>query len=75
VIKLREDDLARVRADAGLTTTSALARAMRMHRAAVGRALDGDRGIGGDFLTGLARAFPTTDVKTLFEIVDDEKAA
>lgn len=61
--------------DHGSTSNAALARAMGMDAANVGRVLRGKRGVGQDFITGLRRAFPHLDLLTeLLEVVDAAEA-
>jgi hypothetical protein len=62
--------------DGGVVSNAALARAMGMDAANVGRVLRGKRGVGQDFITGLRRAFPHLDLLTeLLQVVEKADVA
>jgi plasmid maintenance system antidote protein VapI len=61
---------------AGARSITALAQAMGMDAANVGRVLRRERGVGQDFITGLRRAFPHLDLLTeLLEVVEKAEVA
>ncbi len=74
-LRLRVDQLAKLRTLAGITTDDALAKRMRMDPATVSRVLRGKQTPGPRFIAALVECFPGWDLDDLFEIVPAEDAA
>jgi transcriptional regulator with XRE-family HTH domain len=76
-IKLREDQLTKFRAMAGLDTEAKLAAAMGAHQGTVNRVLNGKQNPSGEFIASLVKAFKLASFDDLWEIAipDDQVAA
>lgn len=68
LIRIRHDHLALVRAATGLTTTAALAKAMKVHPTTVARTLKGEAQLGSDFIAAVLAAFPGVPFDQLFAV-------
>ncbi|MBW0090520.1 helix-turn-helix domain-containing protein [Pseudonocardia oceani] len=73
-IQIRADNLALVRAAAGLSSNAALAQAMGVHPTTVSRTLKGDAALGVDFIAALLSAFPQVEFGQLFSVEVLEQA-
>lgn len=73
-IRIRTEQLDMARRAAGLVNDAALAHAMGVHSATVGRTLSGKAQLGGAFIAGLLRAFPALSFEDLF-VVDQAGTA
>ncbi|GEL17651.1 helix-turn-helix domain-containing protein [Pseudonocardia asaccharolytica] len=71
-IRIRTDQLDVARRAAGLVSDAALAQAMGMHGATVGRTLSGKAQLGGAFIAGLLKAFPGLSFEDLFAVEQPE---
>ncbi len=69
-VRLRTDQLTKRRANAGLTTNSALALAVGVAESTIGRVLAGQVEVSAAFIAGLLKAFPGSKFDDLFEVVD-----
>lgn len=74
-LRLRVDQLVKLRTLAGITTDNALAERMRMDPASVSRVLRGKQAPGARFIAALVACFPGWDLDDLFEVVPAEDAA
>lgn len=74
-LRLRGDQLAKLRTLAGITTDDALAKRMRMDPATVSRVLRGKQTPGPRFIAALVGCFPGWDLDDLFEVIPGEEAA
>lgn len=68
-LRLRADQLAKLRTLAGIVTDDALAKRMNMDPATVSRVLRGKQTPGPRFMAALVACFPGWDLDDLFEIV------
>lgn len=73
-LRLRSDQLVKLRTLAGITTDNALAERMRMDPATVSRVLRGKQTPGPRFMAALVDCFPGWDLDDLFEVVPAEAA-
>lgn len=73
-LRLRADQLAKLRTLAGITTDDALAKRMGVDPATVSRVLRGKQEPGPKFIAALVAAFPGFDLDDLFEVVPPEAA-
>lgn len=73
-LRLRVDQLQKLRILAGITTDAALAERMGMDPATVSRVLKGRNAPGPKFMAALVSCFPGWDLDDLFEIVGGEAA-
>lgn len=74
-LRLRVEQLAKLRTLAGITTDDALAKRMRMDPATVSRVLRGKQTPGPRFIAALVDCFPGWDLDDLFEVIPAEDAA
>lgn len=73
-LRLRSDQLVKLRTLAGITTDNALAESMRMDPATVSRVLRGKQTPGPRFMAALVDCFHGWDLDDLFEVVPAEAA-
>ncbi|VEW13512.1 Uncharacterised protein [Brevibacterium casei] len=73
-LRLRVDQLRKLRALADLETDTALARRMGMDPATVSRVLSGKNAPGPRFMASLVACFPGFDLDDLFEVVGGKAA-
>lgn len=74
-LRLRTDQLAKLRKLAGLGTNAALAERMHYDAGNLSRVLAGKQTPGPKFIAALVSAFPGFDLDDLFEVVEDGDAA
>jgi transcriptional regulator with XRE-family HTH domain len=74
-LKLRTDQLTKLRKLAGLDTNAALAQRMNFDAGNLSRVLAGKQQPGPKFMAALVSAFPGFSLDDLFEVVGDTKAA
>jgi transcriptional regulator with XRE-family HTH domain len=72
-LRLRTDQLKKMRTLAQITTDAALAARMGMDPATVSRVLKGKQCPGPKFMASLVRCFPGYDLDDLFEVVDTDE--
>lgn len=70
-LKLRGDQLKKMRTLAQITTDAALAKRMGVDAATVSRVLRGTQVPGPKFMAALVACFPGYDLDDLFEIIND----
>ena len=73
-LRLRTDQLEKMRRLAGIQTDAALAERMGVDPATVSRVLKGRNAPGPKFMAALVSAFPGFDLDDLFEVVTDTAA-
>lgn len=69
-LRLRTDQLKKLRRLAGIETDDALAKRMNVDPATVSRVLNGKQEPGAKFIAALVHAFPGFDLDDLFEVVN-----
>ena len=74
-LRLRTEQLAKLRRLAGLTTNRALAERMNYDEGNLSRVLTGKQTPGPRFIAALVSAFPGLDMDDLFEVVPGSDAA
>ena len=74
-LRLKADQLAKMRKLAGLETNSALAERMNFDAGNLSRVLAGKQSPGPRFIACLVAAFPGFDIDDLFEVVPGQVAA
>lgn len=74
-LRLRADQLRKLRTLAGITTDAALAERMGMDPATVSRVLSGRNAPGPRFMAALVGCFPGWDLDDLFEVIGGDEAA
>ena len=74
-LRLRSEQLAKLRKLAGLETNSALAERMHYDAGNLSRVLAGKQVPGPKFIAALVAAFPGFDLDDLFEVINDKDAA
>lgn len=73
-LRLRAEQLAKMRRLAGIETDAALAERMGVDPATVSRVLKGKNAPGPKFMAALVSCFPGFDLDDLFEVVTDTAA-
>ena len=73
-LRLRAEQLAKMRRLAGIETDAALAERMGVDPATVSRVLKGRNAPGPKFMAALVSCFPGFDLDDLFEVVTDTAA-
>ena len=73
-LRLRTDQLTKMRRLAGIQTDAALAERMGVDPATVSRVLKGKNSPGPKFMAALVSCFPGFDLDDLFEVVTDTAA-
>lgn len=73
-LRLRTDQLEKMRRLAGIQTDAALAERMGVDPATVSRVLKGKNSPGPKFMAALVSCFPGFDLDDLFEVVTDTAA-
>lgn len=73
-LRLRTDQLEKMRRLAGIQTDAALAERMGVDPATVSRVLKGKNSPGPKFMAALVSCFPGFDLDDLFEVVTDNAA-
>lgn len=73
-LRLRSDQLAKLRKLAGLNTNSALAERMNFDAGNLSRVLAGKQQPGPKFIAALVAAFPGFDLDDLFEVTSEDAA-
>lgn len=73
-LRLRENQLAKLRKTAGLATDSALAARMGMDPGTVSRVLNGKQAPGPRFIAALVLCFPGWEIDDLFEVTTEDAA-
>ena len=74
-LRLRTEQLAKLRRLAGLTTNRALAERMNYDEGNLSRVLTGKQTPGPRFIAALVSAFPGLDMDDLFEVIPGSDAA
>ena len=73
-LRLRTDQLEKMRRLAGIQTDAALAERMGVDPATVSRVLKGKNSPGPKFMAALVSCFPGFDLDDLFEVIEDDAA-